>query len=670
MKRTSTVGGLVRGSLSLLFLIGLNQCARSSSLDHEEPRAALLAPSRLALKVLNNSCGANQAQDFFEVTNGGTTPVAASDVSIKFWVDDTSAASLVPRISTGGCLTNASGCFHQVSGVTVTATRFSPACGTDINHQANWEITVSTTDHTAIAPGVTWANVQTSLSLSNFASFSPGVGRWYSACSTDSQYVADDHFAVYLRGNLVPSSGVAPPPCRAPHGQQQLTGHLTPDIAKTPIVGPLSPTMPIELSVGLPVRNGSGLDQLVQQVSDPKSPSYRQYMTVPQFADNFGATASDYQAVLNWAQSKGLTVVRTFPNLLSVTVSGTAQTVEQALYIELQRRLRPDGTVFYALDREPSLDLATPVGYIDGLNNLFVSKPATGSGAPNNNPTSPEGPNDYIGPDFRLAYEACMPDSQSGAGQTVGLVGGDGFSLADINQYAAAEGLAAPKVTAFLDKDGLGSDRQACKPWPVYCEDGSLCTTGSCPSIACSASCADGTACTGTSPCADGSTCGGTCGNGKPCSPGDACTTTCLVACPSDSGCMTTGSPCPSVDANAGTPFTSVLELALDIEMVMAMAPGVDEIRVFDGLDGLQQMATQLPLSLQLSSSRGLGPNTPNLVTAFKRGCRSGSVTRFSAASGDAGRKGLTRWTIQTLPEVTLSIGGTHSFHERRRRVV
>lgn len=43
----------------------------------------------LQLEVMTNSCGANQMQNFFEVINNGKTPVKLSDITIKFWADDT-----------------------------------------------------------------------------------------------------------------------------------------------------------------------------------------------------------------------------------------------------------------------------------------------------------------------------------------------------------------------------------------------------------------------------------------------------------------------------------------------------------------------------------------------------------------------------------------------------
>ena len=138
--------------------------------------------------MLTNSCGANQAQDFFQVINHGTAPVTVSDISIKLWVDETSASNVVAQINTGGCLLNATGsCVHSVTGVTATATKFSPACGPDPGHQANWEITISNTDHSALGAGLIWSNIQTALHLANFANFSPGEADWYSSCLAGSK---------------------------------------------------------------------------------------------------------------------------------------------------------------------------------------------------------------------------------------------------------------------------------------------------------------------------------------------------------------------------------------------------------------------------------------------------------------------------------------------------
>jgi hypothetical protein len=216
--------------------VGLSVCATLSALgcqsgrDMGAPtggpsvttaRSALssdgVTSANLQLEVSKNACAGNLAQDYFQVTNGTGSPVPLSQISIKYWLNDTSTAGIVPQIWYGGCVTSPNGtCVHPVTGATATATRFSPACGPDASHQASWEITISTTDTTALGPGQTWSNLQTAVNLSTYANFSPGSGTWFSGCGTGQPYAADPHFAVYDNGDLVNNQGILVPICRAP----------------------------------------------------------------------------------------------------------------------------------------------------------------------------------------------------------------------------------------------------------------------------------------------------------------------------------------------------------------------------------------------------------------------------------------------------------------------
>jgi hypothetical protein len=441
-----------RMALSLLSLAPLAACSKGAGTGAEVetvqsgviPAGDTLSPANLQLSTLTNSCGANQAQDFFKIVNSGTTPVTLSDITVKLWVDDTSGQTLAPHISTGGCLTNASGtCVHQVAGATAKAQPFTPACGPDATHQANWEVTISNTDSTALGPNVSWTNLQAALNLANFSNFTPGTGHWYSPCLPGSAYVSDNHFAVYVKGNLVLSStsGITAPTCRSPHGGQQLTGYVLPQTTAAPRVGPAPATLPIMLAIGLPVSDPVALQTQVQQVSDPSSPSYRQYLTPDQFTATFSPTAADYLTLSNWATSNGLTV-GTYPNRLLLDVSGTVAQIERALFVNLELRSRPDGTSFYVADREPSLNLSIPLQRISGLDNFALAVPRAGIG------TGPGG--FHASADFRGAYASCT--TLRGEGQAVGLFELDGYLPSDITTYECFTGLATcdPTNTTIL----------------------------------------------------------------------------------------------------------------------------------------------------------------------------------------------------------------------------
>src|SRR5580698_3512809 len=123
------------------------------------------------------------------------------------------------------------------------------------------------------------------------------------------------------------------------------------------------------LTVGLVIRTSAELIETASQISDPKSPSYRKYFTPEQFADWFGATQADYQSIVEWAKSNNLTVT-THRNRFVVDVEGSVADIEPALGVRLNNYLRADGTVFFALDAEPSVALSVPVEHIGGLDNF------------------------------------------------------------------------------------------------------------------------------------------------------------------------------------------------------------------------------------------------------------------------------------------------------------
>ncbi|HMG24918.1 MAG TPA: cellulose binding domain-containing protein, partial [Kofleriaceae bacterium] len=122
-------------------------CGTASPSDNSAAGGSLavaLSPTNLDLQVSGNSCWNNGSQSYFQVKNDDSSDIKLSDITIKFWVNDTSGSPVVPHVWYGGCVTSANGtCVHPVSNVTATATQFT-ACGPDAQHQANWEITVST----------------------------------------------------------------------------------------------------------------------------------------------------------------------------------------------------------------------------------------------------------------------------------------------------------------------------------------------------------------------------------------------------------------------------------------------------------------------------------------------------------------------------------------------
>jgi len=236
-------------------------------------------------------------------------------------------------------------------------------------------------------------------------------------------------------------------------GSQTLRGQLPAAAANLQPMGLLAGTNRLNLAIGFPLRNRVALTNLLRQIYDPASPQYHHYLTPAQFTEQFGPAGADYQAVIAFAKAHGLKVSGTHPNRLLLDVSGAVADIERALHVKMQVYQHPtEARTFYAPDSEPSLDLATPLSGISGLDNYVVPHPCLRpmrleQAEPGQAGSGPGGA--YLGNDFRAAY---TPDvMMTGAGQTVGLLEFDsGYYQSDITAYETLAGLPNVPVSAVL----------------------------------------------------------------------------------------------------------------------------------------------------------------------------------------------------------------------------
>ena len=241
------------------------------------------------------------------------------------------------------------------------------------------------------------------------------------------------------------------PLASAQTGRPALLGHVPKEVAVSRVVGPVPPETRMDLAVGLSLRNPDELESLLQQLYDPSSPNYRSFLTPAEFAERFGPSAQDYQALVAFLESNGLTVTGTHPNRTIVDVSGTVGTIEKALHVNLLEYQHPSRGRFFAPDREPSLDFDGPVAAITGLDNFVVPRPMNLQARPQTSYGTGSGVyGSYKGTDFRAAYAPGV--TLTGAGQTVGLFELDGFSASDVAlNFTWALLPAVPTQTVLLD---------------------------------------------------------------------------------------------------------------------------------------------------------------------------------------------------------------------------
>jgi len=222
-----------------------------------------------------------------------------------------------------------------------------------------------------------------------------------------------------------------------------LHGHVPQVVSSLSPLESLPATNQLRLAIGLPLHNTAALAAFMDQLYDPASPGFRQFLTPEEFTDQFGPTAQDYEAVKNFARSNGLAVAAEFTNRLLLDVTGPASAVEKAFHIQLHLYRHPtEARNFYAPDAEPAVDVELPVLDIQGLSDYSRPRPRfTQKTAPHleaKNGSAPDNSGQLFGNDFRNAY---VPGTTlTGAGQSVALFEADGYYTKDILSYATAAG--------------------------------------------------------------------------------------------------------------------------------------------------------------------------------------------------------------------------------------
>lgn len=143
----------------------------------------------------------------------------------------------------------------------------------------------------------------------------------------------------------------------------------------TPL-GEVPATNRLRLAISLPLRDPAGLNAEMQQLYDPASPNYRHYLTPAEFTAQFGPTVANYQKVIDFATSNGLTVMQTFDNRQLVDVSGTVAQIDKTFQITLRNYQHPtENRIFFAPDTAPSITAGIPILSVSGLNNYTLPHP-------------------------------------------------------------------------------------------------------------------------------------------------------------------------------------------------------------------------------------------------------------------------------------------------------
>lgn len=236
------------------------------------------------------------------------------------------------------------------------------------------------------------------------------------------------------------------------------------------LLGPMEPQQKITFTVWLELSNKQELERLVNELYDPASVNYQQFVTQEQYDNQYAPKATAIKAVEDYFRAQGMETKRKY-SLLQVT--GTIQTIERVLHTQINKYSYHNKKV-YSNASVPRID-ATIAPYVAGISNLStikyvhprirrqVTTPVMNSRklseplrlmwhsfVPQALPTTTS-LNGMSGKNILTAYSinAIAPVNGSaldGTGQTIVIIDGCGTStpehiMHDANRYNAANGL-------------------------------------------------------------------------------------------------------------------------------------------------------------------------------------------------------------------------------------
>jgi len=200
------------------------------------------------------------------------------------------------------------------------------------------------------------------------------------------------------------------------------------------------------------------LDALLAAQHDPHSPLYHQWLTPESFAERFGVSSHDLDAVVSWLGSQGFSIDEIPAGGRAIVFSGSAAEVDAAFHTSMHR-YQVGSRMRLANANDPSIPeaLAPVVGGVVTLHD-FGRQPmhALLHGAPS---FSAGGGYYYLAPgDFTSIYDAASlyANGVNGAGQTIAIVGRCNIPMSDVQTFRQTFGLPANNPTVIVNGPNPG----------------------------------------------------------------------------------------------------------------------------------------------------------------------------------------------------------------------
>jgi len=132
-----------------------------------------------------------------------------------------------------------------------------------------------------------------------------------------------------------------------------------------------TPESKLRLALAIQAPHMAEEEQFIKELTTKGSTGFHKFLTRDEWNARFGPSVEDEQAVVDWAQSVGLTVTRRYPNRLLVDVEAPAGLIEKAFGVTINN-YKVDDEVDFSNDSDPVVpsNLSGILHTVLGLNNI------------------------------------------------------------------------------------------------------------------------------------------------------------------------------------------------------------------------------------------------------------------------------------------------------------
>ncbi len=251
----------------------------------------------------------------------------------------------------------------------------------------------------------------------------------------------------------------------------RLSGHVPSQaVEKAVFLDYLEAETHVPVTFTLPLRNQEVLEDLLRRLYDRADVEYYgKYLTSEAFVEQFAPTEEDYDQVIAYAKSLGLTVTGTHSNRTVLNAKGPVKDVETAFNLRLHQYQLPNGRNFFAASDNPEVpaSIASIISGIIGLDNHAVWRSFHRRGPIADTDelpafygvsyTFPSGPGGGYSPNDLLKAYNLTGLPTNGAGQIIALFELGGYQTSDITQYTTYFGLPPAQLKNVLVDGGSSS---------------------------------------------------------------------------------------------------------------------------------------------------------------------------------------------------------------------